>query len=262
MSNVIEPPPAAAADQPPPADVWNYQQLYDTEALQHAADAASSQGENLHAVTCRVRDEENHMSCVLNSMETNKFNNKVHGCCSNIANYIETYLIPGRLTHDDERLESHEKAIGVMVYNDNLLPFSEKKLRELCWKAKISKMFIESYESKDNFLQTICHSLCITNPSDQIPLTGSEAYLQKLEVSHSVHLPVIYDCNPNHFEFENRFANMSKKSCSNQFWRRECQCDVPCHPRCALLDRIRFENEVSMALFDTKIHFMLSTHVI
>lgn len=234
--------------------IWNFNE--NGEAfLREAAEEADRQKLMLQLKTCKVREELPNKRANLTNEEANAYNQKVLDIVKGIGNFIRTYLIGGLLTNDDERLQQHEKLLGVM-----LCPGDVNNTTINAWRAKISKMFMDGYDDGvfTISLQQIYESLCIKNPihpSDNRPLelTGSQAYLLKLTISHSHHLTgsntIFYDCNPLHFEFDNQADNNSKKSCSRFPWFRICQCTHQCHPRLELLlDKERFENEIKTQL--------------
>ncbi len=217
--------------------------------LRNVADEADRQKQKLRLIPCKVREEQKDKRANLTNDEANKHNQNVLDYVKGIGYFIRNSLIEGRLTNDDTRLQPHEKLLGVM-----LCPETGGTAVQNAWKAKITKIFMDGYQDGvfTIDLQQIYESLCIKNPinpSDNKPLilTGAQAYKLKLTISHKHHLvgaSIIYDCNPNNFEFDNQADNNAKKSCSYLHWLRACQCTHQCHPRLELLDEKRYENEV------------------
>ncbi len=225
--------------------VWDYKE-YD---LQKYANKAKAQKPLLRPIVCEVLDNGKNKQCQLTQAEANTWNKKLHSLCTGIGPYIEKYLITRRLTQDKSRLQPHEIAVGTMVYS-GVQDSNRKTLFNLLWKAKITQLFIEKCEDNpnaDNCLREVLHSLSITNPTnpntgDNIILSGTEAYLLKLTISHTNHLNgKIVDCNPKNFHGENHPSNISKKSCGKYFFMRlVCQCAKKCGNRSAWLLKQEF----------------------
>jgi hypothetical protein len=211
-------------------------------------DAMNSQGTNL-----------------LTQEQVTERNRSIFNEICSLPNFIRKYLIGGRLSGNDVRLNDNEKALG-MMFMDGWK--KEHPRKDFVRMLKMAQLFLDKFcsggDNIDSFLFHLHKCLCITQVGTR-RLTAQQAAQQKLELGHKHHYlgdrnakgKSPYDVNPLNMAFRNHDVNCAQKSCSLYFcYRMGCQCPPVhvepeggvCHPRCHVLTEDYFEQEVQVEL--------------
>ena len=200
----------------------------------------------------------------LSQTQVNDYNKLVYKDICYIGTFIRDYLITKRLSASE--LNPNEKALDMMHISGNKKGSQAKYARV----AKLTQLFVDKYCSDDNgnierYIFHLHKCLSITQIDGTLRLTAQQAAQQKLEICHKHHYLDLdddgrqrtYDLNPLNAAFRNHDVNIGQRSCSRYFWYRQvCQCPPihiesdggVCHPRCHVLTKEFYEQEVQVEL--------------
>jgi hypothetical protein len=266
--------------------VWNYPEQTKTtaggtvisgiELLKSAADEADRQvkvvsGEFIiEFIRTVVINEPKAMKSqgrtLLSQKQVSKWNKQILKDIRSIGKFIRRFLITQRLSASHNDLKAEERALDMMFITGNSKARVDVSTQRV---AKLTQLFLDKYCSEDDdnvdgFLFRLHKCLCITQINGTLRLTAQQAAQQQLEICHKHHYLNLddkgqngtCDLNPLNVTFRNRDANMAQKSCSKYFYYRQCQCPKvyiesdggACNPRCHVLTREFYEQEVQVEL--------------